>query len=259
MQREWVLITGASAGIGKEFASIFASEGYNLVLIARDKVRLEELAQEMKTKHNVEAKVLVKDLRAPAVAAEIFDELQREQIQICVLVNNAGFGWGGPFAQGDLPRYVEMIQVNITALVELTHLFLKPMVARGEGRILNVASTAAFQPGPLMAVYYASKAFVFSFSYALANELAGSGVAVTTLCPGPTRSEFHARANTVRSERVTRKWMMDAHEVAELGYLGLIPGKRVVIPGFLNKLGSFLGKCLPPRITASAARKVMEG
>ena len=259
MQREWVLITGASAGIGKEFASIFASQGYNLVLLARDKVRLTELAQELKTKHGIEAKVLAKDLGAPAAATEIFEELQREQIPIHILVNNAGFGWGGPFAQNDLPRYVEMIQVNITALVQLTHLFLKPMQARGAGRILNIASTAAFQPGPLMAIYYASKSFVFSFSYALANELAGSGVTVTTLCPGPTRSEFHARANTVRSERVIRKWMMDARAVAELGYLGLIRGKRVVIPGFLNKLGSLLGKCLPPRITASAARKVMEG
>lgn len=259
MATDWVLITGASAGIGRALASVFAAHGFRLVLMARDQERLTALAEELTRRHGIQTKVLPKDLAAPKAAAETFAELDRENIPISILVNNAGFGLKGPFATGPLPAYSEMVHVNVTALVELTHLFLQPMLARGRGRILQVASTAAFEPGPLMAIYYASKAFVFSFSYALSDELAGTGVTVTALCPGPTRTEFQARAGTRRSGRLADKWMMGADEVAQIGFQGLMAGKRVVIPGFLNKLGFVLAKLAPTRLAAGVARKVVDG
>ena len=169
-----------------------------------------------------------------------------------MLVNNAGFGTYGPFAQAALELQKEMMEVNMGAVVELTHRFLPPMLERGGGRILNVASTAAFQPGPTVSIYYASKAFVFSFSYALAAELAGTGVTVTTLCPGMTRTEFFARAHMR-----PRGWaMMEPRAVAEAGFRGLMRGKRVVIPGLMNKIGAFLAKRMPPRLTSAIVRQI---
>ncbi len=259
VQNEWVLITGASSGIGLEFAKIFASHQFNLVLSARNASKLNELAIELSRKHSVKTAVVVKDLAKPGAPAEIFSELDHQQISISVLVNNAGFGADDFFAAEKREVCSDMIQTNITALTELTHLFLQPMLARKAGRILNVASTAAFQPGPKMAVYYASKSFVFSFSNAIANELKGTGVTVTTLCPGPTRSEFHQRAGTKRSEQVMTKWMMSAVEVAEAGYDGLMKGKRIVIPGMMNKIGVGLAKVAPTKVSAAVARKVIEG
>lgn len=259
MQNEWVLITGASSGIGLEFARIFAGKKWNIVLLGRNEARLKELATDLSAKEGIRTKCLAKDLARPGAANEIFKELTRDQIVISVLVNNAGFGAGGLFANEQIQTCTSMVQTNITALIELTQLFLQPMLAKKSGRILNVGSTAAFQPGPKMAVYYASKAFVFSFSYALANELSGSGVTVTTLSPGPTRTEFHQRAGTQRSEKTIGKWMMSAREVAEAGFDGLMKGKRHVIPGAINKVGVTLAKIAPPRVSAAVARKVMEG
>jgi hypothetical protein len=259
VETEWVLLTGASAGIGAELSRVFAAHGYNLVLLARNDARLSELAAELSRQHGVQTRVVAKDLSARNAAADILAEIERANIPISILVNNAGFGLKGLFAQGPLATCVEMVQVNISALMELTHLFLPGMLARRRGRILNVSSTAAFEPGPLMAVYYASKAFVSSFSYALAEELAGTGVSVTALCPGPTRTEFQARAGTGRSGRLAEKWLMDASEVAQIGFKGLMAGKRVVIPGFINKLGFFLAKAAPIGLAAKVARKVVEG
>ncbi|MDB6028408.1 MAG: hypothetical protein JWM68_4631 [Verrucomicrobiales bacterium] len=259
MQNEWVLITGASSGIGLEFARLFATKKFDLVLHGRNEARLNEISRELTAKHSVRVKVLVRDLAQPAAASKIFAELEKERIPVSILVNNAGFGAGKFFAQEQLQVCTDMVETNITALIELTHLFLKPMLARKSGKILNVASTAAFQPGPKMAVYYASKAFVFSFSNALANELDGSGVTVTTLCPGPTRTEFHARAGATRSEKTIGKWMMTAEEVARAGYNGLMKGKRNVVPGLVNKIGVALAKIAPTRLSTAAARKVMEG
>jgi short-subunit dehydrogenase len=259
MRDEWVLITGASAGIGCELAKVFAARGYRLALVARDEARLAKLAQELGSRHRVQTRVLAKDLSLPGAAAELFAELEREKIPVSILVNNAGFGLKGDFAKGPLPTYAKMIELNVTALVQLSHLFLQPMLARGKGKILNLASTASFEPGPLMAIYYASKAFVFSFSYALADELAGTGVTVTALCPGPTRTEFQARAGTGRSRRIARFWMMEAGEVAKCGVEGLMAGKRVVIPGFLNKLGFILARISPTSLSAKVARKVVAG
>jgi short-subunit dehydrogenase len=168
-------------------------------------------------------------------------------------VNNAGFGVHGLFAKNDLRAQTDLLQVNMTALVQLTHLFLQPMLASNRGRILNVSSTAAFQPGPTINVYFASKAFVYSFSYALAEELTGTNVTVTTLCPGTTRTEFFARGNF---GPVRGPFAMDADEVARIGYRGLMNGKRVVIPGLVNKLAAAISKRMPDRVTAYFVRKL---
>jgi uncharacterized protein len=223
------LITGASSGIGLELARIFAREGYGLVLVARDQKRLEKLAGELKP---ASVQVIAKDLSQPDVPQEIHRQVPR----VDVLVNNAGFSDFGKFAETSLSEELKMIQVNMTAPVILTKLYLSGMIAARSGRIMNVASTAAFQPGPLMAVYYASKAFLLSFSEAIANELEGTGVIVTALCPGPTATEFQQRAKMQDSGLVKGKKIMDARTVAEAGYRGLMAGKTIVIPGLKNKL-----------------------
>ncbi|HWX21226.1 MAG TPA: SDR family oxidoreductase [Candidatus Binatia bacterium] len=248
---DWALITGATAGIGYELAKLFAADHFNLVLVARNEKRLNELAAELKHKHSIEIEVLPKDLAVPEAAREISEALR--DTPISVLVNNAGFGSYGPFAETDLALQVGMVQVNVVALMQLTHLFLKPMLNRHNGRILNVASTAAFQPGPTMNVYYATKAFVYSFSYALSDELAGTGITVTTLCPGLTRTEFQARARL----KPSGSWpAMEARTVAEIGYRGFMKGKRVVIPGLANQIASFFARRVPQRLTSAMVRRV---
>ena len=240
--KQWVLITGASQGIGYEFTKLFAGDGYDLVLVARDAKRLEEVAKEMTQRHGVKARVLVKDLARPESAREIFDELQREKMDVSILVNNAGYGFADPFAEIDWQRHLDLMQVNMGTLVHLTHLFVKPMLARGEGRILNVASVASFMPGPYHAMYFASKAFVHSFAVALAQELAGSGVTVTTVYPGPTKSQFHKRAGmSVQDD----SFIMGADEVARLGYRALLRGKPMVVTGRGNKFFAWAAKILP--------------
>jgi short-subunit dehydrogenase len=229
--KDWVLITGASQGIGYEFAKLFAADGYSLVLVARDEPRLKQIAAELTVRPGVKVKVLASDLSVPDAAVKIFQELQHEQIHVEILVNNAGFGLQGPFVELDWRKQSDLLQVNITALAQMTQLFLKPMLARRSGRIMNVASTAAFVPGPFMALYYASKAHVHSFSQALAEEVAGSGVTVTAVCPGLTRSQFQARAGMKRHEGFP---MMEADAVARMGYRGLMRGKRRVVTGWMN-------------------------
>ncbi len=247
----WALITGASTGIGRELAWVFAENGFHLALLARNEARLRELAAECERAHQVQTRVLARDLARPNAADEIFDALRDTPVE--VLVNNAGFGCYGPFAQSDLRVQTDLMQVNMIALVQLTHRFLEPMIARGRGRVLNVASVAAFLPGPTVNVYYASKAFVFSFSYALAEELEGTGVTVTTLCPGSTRTEFFDRANI----HMNRPWpLMDARKVAEVGYRATMKGRRVAIPGWSNKLICAVVKRVPPRLPARMVKKV---
>ena len=248
---EWALITGASAGIGRELARCFAADRFNLALVARNQERLEDLAEELHQAHGIEAKVLVRDLARTGTAQDIFDSLRDKPVT--VLVNNAAFGVYGPFAQNELHVQTDIMQVNMTALVELTYLFVQPMLARRSGRILNVASVAAFQPGPTMNIYYASKAFVHSFSYALSVELEGTGVTVTALCPGTTRTEFFIRAGM----KIPQRWFaMDARTVAEIGYRGMMRGKRVVIPGWLNRIAAALAKRGPVCVAANAVRRI---
>src|SRR5688572_15971808 len=227
------LITGASSGIGLDLAHLFAQDGHDVVLVARSEDKLRELATELERKHKIAAHVIVADLTRQDAPQQVFERAPA----VDILVNNAGFGTSGKFAEADLRTELEMIQVNVTALTYLTKLFLTPMLQRGHGRILNVASTAAFQPGPLMAVYYATKAYVLSFSEAIAEELRGTGVTVTVLCPGPTATGFQKNANLGSETLLKVMRPVSSMSVARAGYRALMRGQRVVIPGVKNKIG----------------------
>ena len=251
------LITGASFGIGLELARIFAREGHNLVLVARSADRLRQLASELEKAHGTRSLILAADLTDPGAPAYILDQTVRAGINVDILVNNAGFGQYGLFVENDLEECLRQIQLNVTALTHLTRLFLPEMVERQSGRILNVASTAAFQPGPLMAVYFATKAYVLLFSEAIANELAGTGVTVTCLCPGATATEFHKRANATEM-RLLGFGTMDARTVAEDGYRALMSGKPVIISGFKNWLLAQSVRFSPRRLVTAIARMSQE-
>jgi len=245
------LITGSSGGIGLELARIFAREGYRLVLVARNQKRLEEIAQELRP---AETQVLAIDLSLPGAPEEIHGKVPA----VDVLVNNAGFGVFGKFADKALTEELNMMQLNMTTLVALTRLYLPAMIAAGNGKIMNVASTAAFQPGPLMAIYFATKAFVLSFSEAIANELEGTGVTVSALCPGPTESDFQERAKMQNSGLVKGRKMMSARTVAEAGYRGLMAGKTIVIPGLGNKLMTQSLRLSPRSLVTKMVRLMQE-
>jgi uncharacterized protein len=250
--KDWALITGASTGIGYELAKLFAADGYNQVLLARNEKRLREVAGELESEYKVSTRVLGIDLSRPESPANIFEALR--DTPISVLVNNAGFGSMGSFAEDDLSNDVAMMQVNMRALVELTHLFVAPMLKRKSGYVMNVASTAAFQPGPYMAMYYATKAFVFSFSVALSEELGKTGVSVTALCPGPTPTEFQARAVIERAPGLLPSTSAEA--VARAGYRGMLRGKRIVIPGTVNKISSAIARRLPAVFVSKMVRRI---
>ena len=230
------LVTGASVGLGRELAKLFAADGHDLVLVARRHEPLEALATELAAERGVVARVIADDLADPNAPERILYELQRRNIEIEFLVNNAGFGTTGPFADSDLVRELAMMQVNVTSLVHLTRLFLPDMVARRSGRILNLGSSAGFQPGPFMAVYYASKAFVNSFTEALAYELRGTGITATVCCPGATATEFGKVAGNADS-RLFRMGTMSAPEVALHAYRSMLAGKTMSLPGWRAKLG----------------------
>lgn len=229
------LVTGASAGIGRELARIAAKDGHDLVLVARRRDRLEELAAELTTAHGVHVTVINADLSDRATPATIAERLRTENKPVDFLINNAGFGNCGPFAEAVLDREVEMLHLNIRALLQLTHLFLPEMLARKSGRILNVASVAGFLPGPYMATYYASKAFVLSFTEALAYELGGTGVTITASCPGPTATEFSSVAGSTKAN-LFRLSVAGAAPVALHAYRAMMAGKVVALPGLMNKL-----------------------
>jgi len=253
MPAETVLITGASSGIGRELAHCFAGGGSDVVLVARRGDRLRELAQELTSRYNVKAHVLPKDLSLPDAAREIEDELRRAGIRVDVLVNNAGFGDWGTVSALELERQMKMVQVNVGAVTELTRRFLPGMIERRRGGILNVASAAAFQPGPLMSVYYATKAYVLHFSEGLAEELDGTGVSVTCLCPGPTITEFGADAH-MEGTLLFRMGGMPAARVARAGYDGYRAGRVIVVPGLRNKLSAFSVRTGP----RSVVRKIVK-
>ena len=251
------LITGASSGIGLELAHLFARDGYRLVLVARSRGALRELGDDLQSRYSVTVRISPKDLAHPATPNELYQELQEAGIVLDVLVNNAGFGGGGPFLSTEWTNEAEMMQVNMVALTHLTKLFL-PQIRAREGKILNVASTAAFQPGPFMAVYYASKAYVLHFTEALAEELRGTGVTVTCLCPGPVKTNFQKRAHIGDTRLMTSPMLVDVREVARVAYEGMKQGKRVVIPGWKNRFGVQMLRLSPRDMVTKVIRKIQE-
>jgi len=252
------LVTGASGGIGYELAKLFANDHYNLVLVARSAPKLTQFAGELQRQFGISAKPIPLDLTASPAPQFLFDQLLREGIAVDILVNNAGYGVLGEFAKVSLEESLGQIQLNVTALTHLTRLFLGPMIERHSGKIMNVASTAGFQPGPLMAVYYATKAYVISFSEALANELKGSGVTVTCLCPGPTDTGLTARAGTENTVLFKKMRPMDAKTVARDGYRGLMAGKTIVISGFRNWLLAESVRFSPRKLVTAVSRKIFD-
>jgi uncharacterized protein len=230
------LITGASSGIGLELAKIFASNKINLILVARSANKLQELATSFKTTYGIETYVLAKDLSNYQVAHEIHQYCVDNKIQVDYLINNAGFGDFGFFHESDWTKQEQMINLNITTLTYLTRLFLPSMVQHKYGKIMNVASTASFQPGPTMSVYYATKAYVLHFSEAISNELEGTGITVTALCPGATESDFQNKAAMQESKLVKGKKLPTSAEVAAYGYKAMMKGKVVAIHGIMNYL-----------------------
>lgn len=257
-KNQTVLLTGASVGIGYELARLFARDHHELVLVARNEEKLQQAAAEMERLGAPRVHILPVDLSDREGAERIARMIQEKNLQIDVLVNNAGFGEHGAFATTRWQKEEAMVQVNITSLLHLTKIFLPGMIARGHGRIVNLASTAAFQPGPFMAVYYATKAFVLSFSEALAEECKGTGVSVTAICPGPTTSGFQMRANIQETALVNSGLMrfMDAASVARQGYRAIKAGRRVVITGGLNRLGAWSGRHLPRPLILATIRQL---
>jgi uncharacterized protein len=237
-------------GIGLELAHTFAAHGHALVLVARTEAKLRALAEELAARHAVRATVVAADLAAPGAAGRVQEAIDREGIQIDYLVNNAGFGSTGPFLDAELGRELEMIAVNVTVLTELTHRFAKGMVKRGRGGVLNIASTAGFQPGPNMAVYYATKAYVLSFSEALAQELRGTGVGVTAYCPGPVATEFARTAGNAESI-LFKMGAAKPDAVARDAYAALMAHRVVAVQGFVNWIGVQLLR-LSPRAVVRA-------
>ena len=247
------LITGASGGIGEALARELAKSKHDLVLVARSEGKLRALADELSTAHGITADVLTADLAASGAGVALADRLAGRRID--VLVNNAGFGDYGPFADADPAKVSAMVNLNIATLTDLTRALLPGMIARGTGRVMNVASTAAFMPGPLMAEYYASKAYVLSLSEAVANELRGTGVTMTALCPGPVASGFQAGADMGASKLVKGKQLMTAERCAQLAVKGMNKGKPVVVTGAMNKMMSMSPKFMPRRMVPGVVRR----
>jgi len=249
------LITGATRGIGYELSKLFARDGYDLVINARHEQDLERVASDFEEAFGISVAIIALDLSQPGAADEIFEALQRQSITVDALVNNAGFGLYGSFAETDLSTELAMMQVNMVALTHLTKLFLGHMLEQGRGEILNVASIASFQPGPMMAIYYASKAYVLSFSEALTSELRGLGVTVTALCPGPTATEFQERAELDPERWLTLMKTMEAESVARAGYRALKRGQAVVVPGLLNKAIVFFERFIPRTLLTGIVKR----
>ena len=252
------LITGASGGIGYELAKLFARDRYSLVLVARSGDKLKAIASELQSEFQVSVKTVALDLAAGHGSKILFDHLQGEAVVVDVLVNNAGFGVFGEFAGMEEEEILGQIHLNVVALTHLTRLFLPGMVGRGRGKIMNVASTAAFQPGPLMAVYYATKAYVLSFSEALANEVAGTGVVVNCFCPGATDTGFQKRAGMENSRLFKKIGAMRVEAVARDGYRGLIAGKALVISGMQNWLVAESVRFAPRKWVTAVSRWAAE-
>ncbi len=251
------LITGASGGIGYELAKLFARDRHNLVLVARSADKLAQVAKELEPL-GVTVRTIALDLAQPPAPKFLFDQLQRESLPIDILINNAGFGAYGDLAQMPESEILGQIQLNITALTQLTRLFLPPMVFRRSGRIMNVASTAAFQPGPHMAVYYATKAYVLSFSEAIANELRSSGVTVTCFCPGATETGFASRAGNDKTRLFKQLGGMKVDQVALDGYRAVMEGRTLAISGAHNWLVAQSTRFAPRKLVTAISRWISE-
>jgi len=252
------LITGASGGIGYEMAKLFARDKYNLVLVARSEKKLADFARELEQQFGISARAAALDLTAPEAPKRLFDMLQGSGINVDILVNNAGYGVLGEFAQVPTTVSLGQIELNITALTHLTRLFVAPMLERHSGKIMNVASTAGFQAGPLMSVYYATKAFVITFSEGLANELKGTGVTLTCFCPGATDTNFQKRAESEKTRLFTTFRLMDVKTVAQDGYRALMKGRTVAISGFMNWVIAESTRFAPRKWVTAISRWLLE-
>lgn len=255
-QRPVALITGASSGIGLDLARLMAPD-FDLIITARGQSQLEEIARELQAKNGNRVHAIAADLARADAPAALWAEITRRGLRVDALINNAGFGLYGPFTETSLQSELEMIQVNITALTHLTKLAVPGMLERKQGRIMNVASTAGLQPGPLMAVYYATKAYVISFSEALANELKGSGISVTCLCPGATSTEFASRADMQKS-RLFKLGQMRSDAVARAGYNAMMKGKTLAIPGVKNRALALSVRFSPRKLVTAVSRGLNE-
>jgi short-subunit dehydrogenase len=256
--RPLAIITGASSGIGRDLADLFAHDGYDLLLIARRREVLESIARALSDRHQVSCEAFQADLSRRLEREHFAARLRSVDDRIGALVNNAGIGVHGYFHETDVERELELIELNIAALTQLTKLVLPGMLRRRAGRIINISSVAAFQPGPLMAVYYASKAYVQSFSEALSEEVAGTGVAVTAVCPGPTITDFQTLAGIHPDAPHVGAPPMTSREVAEAAYRGVVAGKRVVVTGFRNKIVVFANRILSRQRMTKLVRRVQQ-
>ena len=252
------LVTGASAGIGVDLAECFARGGYDLIIAARTEPALKEVGERISKAHGVKVTAIPGDLGAIGAGAKLAAEIAQRGLSVDVLVNNAGFGHAGGFAAEPIEPQLGMVDLNVRTLTELTHIYWKGMLAKKRGGVLNVASTAAFQPGPLMAVYYASKAYVLSFSEALWEEARGTGVHVSCLCPGPTVSKFRERAGTGKTRLGKTMTAAPSMPVAQEGYEGFLKNRRVVITGGRNKLLVGAVRMLPRGVALRTVRRLQE-
>jgi short-subunit dehydrogenase len=257
------LITGASSGIGRALAGQFAAHGYDLILVARNAAALEDVGRALSGSPRgpdkgraTSIRIVAADLSAPRSGQALVDRLKADTLHVDVLVNNAGFGLQGEFAALPLDRQIEMVQLNAVTLTELTRLLLPGMLERRTGGVLNVASTAAFQPGPMMSVYYATKAYVLSFTEGIAEEVTGSGVKVTCLCPGPTESSFAERAGMTDTNLFKRSTLMSVEDVAREGFDGWNAGKTIVIPGFANRRGVAVVRFAPRQMVRRILKRL---
>lgn len=257
-RNKYALVTGATSGIGYELATLFAKDGYNLILVARNKERLQEVTDKLKQQYSVEITPLQKDLFNPYAAEEIYDSVQEMGITLDALVNDAGQGEWGPFAETDIERDLEIVQLNISSLISLTKYFLRDMLPRNEGKILMLGSEAGTTPTPLLAVYAATKAFVVSFSVALSNELKDTGINVTVLLPGATDTDFFHKAKMEDTVAYREKELADPAEVAKDGYEALMNGESKIISGAKTKMHVFMADLLGQKMAASNTRKQME-
>ena len=255
MAIETALITGASSGIGWELAELFARDRSNLVLVARSVDKLEQLAARLRQTYGVTVQVIPSDLSQPGSSQKVWEETERLGLTIDVLVNNAGFAAFGYFDEIPVERHVAMLEVDVVALTQLTRLYLPAMIARRRGRVLNIGSTASFQPGPNASGYYAAKAYVLSFTHGLVEELSGTGVTATCLCPGPTKTGFGDDSG-MKDTLVFRMNLMDVRTVAAAGYSAMRRGRAEVVPGLMNWIGAYLGSISPRWITRRVTKQL---